>query len=187
MAYLTKGQIESMGFKSIGKNVKISDRASIYNAELIEIGDRTRIDDFCLMSGSIKVGMNVHITPFCLVAGGYNGVIIEDFVTLAYGVKIFSQSDDYSGKTMSNSTVPKKYKNETKECTVIKRHAIIGAGSTVMPGVILAEGSSIGAMSLVRKSTEPWSIYVGSPARRIKSRSKELLELEKEYLREANL
>jgi acetyltransferase-like isoleucine patch superfamily enzyme len=39
-----------------------------------------------------------------------------------------------------------------------------------MPGVILEEGTSVGAMSLVLKSTEPWSIYVGSPAKRLKER-----------------
>jgi acetyltransferase-like isoleucine patch superfamily enzyme len=31
---------------------------------------------------------------------------------------------------------------------------------------------------------QEWSIYVGSPARRIKSRSQELLKLEAEYLKE---
>jgi galactoside O-acetyltransferase len=37
----------------------------------------------------------------------------------------------------------------------------------------LAEGSVIGANSLVTKSTEPWTIYVGSPAKPVKARPKE--------------
>ncbi|WP_069469907.1 acyltransferase [Candidatus Marithrix sp. Canyon 246] len=45
---------------------------------------------------------------------------------------------------------------------------IVGAGSVIMPGVIVDEGTSIGAMSLVRKKTEPWSIYIGNPAKKIK-------------------
>ena len=53
-----------------------------------------------------------------------------------------------------------------------------------MPGSILEEGTSIGAMSLVQSNTEPWSIYVGSPAKKLKSRSKDLLKLEKQYLNE---
>ena len=53
-----------------------------------------------------------------------------------------------------------------------------------MPGVKLAEGTSIGAMSLVRKSTEPWTTYLGNPAKRLKNRSRDLLELEKQYLNE---
>lgn len=182
MAYYTQEQLESLGFKHVGKNVKVSDKASIYNCEQIKIGDNSRIDDFCIISGKIKIGRNVHITPMCLVAGGEKGIIFEDFTTIAYGVQIFTQSDDYSGKTMTNSTVPKQYKNEYKKEVIVKKYSIVGAGSIIMPGVILEEGTSVGALSLVRTKTEEWSIYVGSPAKKIKNRKKDLLELEKEYL-----
>jgi acetyltransferase-like isoleucine patch superfamily enzyme len=183
MAYMTDKEMHGMGFKSLGLNVKISTKASIYDCNQIEIGDSSRIDDFCVISGKINIGCHVHLTPMCLVAGGEKGVLIGDFVTMAYGVKVFSQSDDYSGQTMTNSTVPGKYKNEYKDRVVIKKHSIIGAGSIVMPGVILEEGVSIGAMALVTKSTDSWSIYVGVPARKIKKRSKELLNLEADFLK----
>lgn len=183
MAYKTDEEMHSMGFKLLGRNVKISTKASIYNCDQIEIGDNSRIDDFCVISGNIHIGRHVHLTPMCLVAGGEKGVFIGDFVTMAYGVKVFSQSDDYSGQTMTNSTVPGKYKNEYKDRVVIKKHSIIGAGSIVMPGIILEEGVSIGAMTLVTKNTNPWSIYVGVPARKIKNRSKELLNLETDFLK----
>ena len=183
MAYYKQEQLDELGFKYIGKNVKISDKASIYNFDQIEIGDNSRIDDFCVISGKIKIGRNVHITPMCLVAGGEKGIVFEDFTTIAYGVKVFTQSDDYSGKTMTNSTIPKEYKNELKKEVVLKKYSIVGAGSIIMPGVILEEGSSIGAMSLVLKSTKPWGIYVGHPAKRLKDRNKGLLELEKQYLK----
>ena len=185
MTYLSEENLKKIGFKFIGCNVKISEKASIYNPEKITIGDNTRIDDFCVISGNIKIGRNIHITPHCLVAGGEKGIIIEDFSTLAYFVKIFSQSDDYSGKTMTNSTIPKEFKNEYISTVHIGRHVIIGAGSTIFPGVVVAEGCSIGAMTLVNKNTEPWGIYVGNPAKRIKDRSKDLLVLEQKFL-EAN-
>ena len=182
MSYYTQEQLKELGFKYIGKNVKISDKASIYNYDQIEIGDNSRIDDFCVISGKIKIGRNVHIAPFCLVAGGERGIILEDFTTIAYGVQVFTQSDDYSGRTMTNSTIPKEYKNEFMEEIILKKYSIVGAGSIIMPGVKLAEGTSIGAMSLVLKSTNPWGIYVGNPAKRLKDRKKNLLELEKQYL-----
>lgn len=182
MAYYNQEQLNKLGFKHIGKNVKISDKASIYNCNEIEIDDNSRIDDFCVVSGKIKIGRNVHITPTCLVAGGEKGIIFEDFTTIAYGVQVFTQSDDYSGKTMTNSTVPKEYKNEFMKEIILKKYSIVGAGTIIMPGVILAEGTSVGAMSLILKSTEPWGIYVGNPAKRIKDRKKDLLELEKQYL-----
>ena len=182
MAYYTEEELQTLGLKYLGKNVKISDKASIYNHEQIEIGDNSRIDDFCVISGKIKIGKNVHITPTCLVAGGIEGIIFEDFTTIAYGVQVFTQSDDYSGKTMCNSTIPKKYKEEIFNEVILKKHSIVGAASVIMPGVILGEGTSIGAMSLVLKSTKPWGIYVGNPVKRLKDRKKDLLELEKKYL-----
>jgi len=182
MAYYTEEQLKQLGFKYIGKNVKISDKASIYNYEQIEIGENSRIDDFCVVSGKVTIGRNVHITPMCLVAGGESGIIFEDFSTIAYGVQVFTQSDDYSGESMTNSTVPKKYKNEYMKEVILKKYSIIGAGSIIMPGVVLGEGSSIGAMSLVLRSTEPWGIYVGNPVKRLKNRKKDLLDLEKQYL-----
>lgn len=182
MSYYTPKELEMMGFKRLGKNIKVSDKASIYDFEKIEIGDNSRIDDFCILSGKISVGNNVHIAPYCLVAGGEKGIVLENFSGLAYKVQVFTQSDDYSGKTMTNPTVPEKYKNEIKKEIVIKKHVIVGAGSMILPGVVLAEGTAIGAMSLVRKSTDPWSIYLGNPAVKLKKRSQNLLSLEKQYL-----
>lgn len=184
MSYLTIQQIRNFGFKKFGQNVKISQKASIYNPEEIELGDHVRIDDFCVLSGRIKIGKYVHITPMCLLAGGTPGLVVDDFSTFAYGVKAFTQSDDYSGASMCNSLVPKRYKNEIFLPTKIGRQVIIGAGAIVMPGANIAEGCAIGAMSLINKPTQPWGIYVGSPARRIKERSKELLDLEEIFLKE---
>jgi acetyltransferase-like isoleucine patch superfamily enzyme len=181
MAYLSSEQLAQMGFKALGKEVKISDRASIYNADEIEIGDYSRIDDFCVISGKVKIGKFNHITPMCLVAGGIPGIIFEDFCTLAYGVKIFSQSDDYSGQTLTNSLIPKKYKNETFSAVHVHKHVIVGAGAVVFPGVVLAEGCAVGAMALVTKSTDAWGIYAGVPAKRVKDRKKDLLKLEEEF------
>lgn len=186
MAYLTQQQLHSLGFNVLGKNVRISDKAAIYNPEQISIGDDSRIDDFCILSGRVTIGRFCHITPMCLVAGGVPGIILEDFCTLAYGVKVFAQSDDYSGETMVNSLIPKKFKNELFASVLLSRQTIVGAGATIMPGVMLAEGCSVGAMSLVTKSTEPWGIYAGIPAKRLKDRKRNLLNLEQQFLKEIN-
>lgn len=183
MGYYSDAELNNLGFKFVGKNVKISNKASIYNFAQIEINDNSRIDDFCIVSGKIKIGKNVHITPMCLVAGGEKGIIFEDFTTIAYGVKVFTQSDDYSGKTMTNSTIPKEYKNEFMKEVILKKYSIVGTQSVIMPGVILEEGTSIGAMSLVLKSTEPWGIYIGNPAKKMKNREKDLLEIVQKYLK----
>lgn len=186
MAYLSQEQLAGMGFKKLGRNVKVSDKASIYNCDQIEIGDHSRIDDFCVISGKVSIGRNVHIAPLSLVAGGELGIVMEDFSGLAYHVQIFSQSDDYSGGSMTNPTVPAQYKKEFKAKTHLGRHVIVGAGSIIFPGVHIADGCSVGAMSLVRKSTEPWGIYVGNPAKRIAERKQDLLVMEAQYLQESS-
>lgn len=184
MAYYSEDELKKMGFKSLGKNVKISNKASIYDCDKIEVGDNSRIDDFCVLSGSIEIGKNIHIAPFCLVAGGELGILMEDFSGLAYGVQVFTQSDDYSGRTLTNPTIPDKFKKEIKKAVRLGRHVIVGAGSIIFPGVHIKEGCSVGALTLVNKSTEAWGIYLGNPAKRIKDRKKDLLVLEKEFLKE---
>lgn len=180
--YYSIYELDSLGLKKVGKNVLISKKASLYGIENIEIDDNSKIDDFVIISGNVKIGKNVHIASSCRVAGGSSGIVFEDFSGLAYGVQVFTQTDDYSGKAMTNPTVPKEFKNVFEKSILIGKHVIVGTLSVIMPGVQLQEGTAIGAMSLVRKSTKPWSVYLGNPAKRIKSRSKDLLELEKKYL-----
>jgi acetyltransferase-like isoleucine patch superfamily enzyme len=86
--------------------------------------------------------------------------------------------------TLTNSLIPIKFKNETFEAVFLRKHVIIGAGAVVFPGVDIAEGCAVGAMSVVKRSTEPWGVYVGNPARRVKERKRNMLELEKEFLKE---
>lgn len=182
MAFYRPEELETLGFLSLGKDVRISKQASIYNPELIEIGDFSRIDDFCVVSGKVKIGRYVHFAVFNNVAGGEPGIEFEDFSGLAYGCHVFAQSDDYSGRSLTNPTVPDEFKNETKAPVLIGRHSIVGTGSVITPGVVMAEGTAVGALSLVTKSTDPWAIYFGAPARRIKARNKDLLDKERELL-----
>lgn len=183
MAYLDQQELEAMGFLTLGKNVLISDKASIYEPGKMSLGDNTRIDDFCVVSGNIKTGRNVHIAALCLVAGGEKGIKFGDYSGLAYGVKIFSQSDDYSGETLTNPTVPDDYKNELKAHVSLGRHVIVGTNSVIAPGVSLGEGVAVGAGAVVLKSFPEWVILAGAPARVIKARSRNLLKME-DHLRE---
>jgi len=182
MAYLTDAQLKALGCISMGKNVKISDKASLYNPEQMSFADHARIDDFTVVSGRVSLGRNVHIACLCNIAGGTEGIIIDDFAGIAYGSHILTQSDDFTGRFMTNPTIPAKYTGVTRKAVRIGRHSLVGTNSIIFPGVHLADGTSIGAMSLVTHSTDPWSVYIGSPARRVKARKQDLLELEKQYL-----
>lgn len=182
MAFYSDEEMANLGFKRLGKNVRLSKLASIYNHDQIEIGDHSRIDDFCVLSGKVRIGRNVHIAVFCNLAGGELGITMEDFSGLAYGCNVFTQSDDYSGRTLTNPTVPDQYKKEIKAAITIGRHSIIGTQSIIFPGVHLAEGTSVGAMTMMTRSSEAWSVYFGCPGRKLKDRKRDLLELEAAYL-----
>ncbi len=171
----------------VGKNVVISSKVSIYNSDNIEIGDNVRIDDFCILSGGsgLKIGSHIHIACYSSIFAG-SGVILEDFVGLSSRVTIYSESDDYSGETLTNPTIPMKYKKINKGLVILKKHSIIGVNSTILPGVIIEEGVSVGAYSLVKNNCLPWSIYVGIPAKKIKDRNRELLKFENKFLEEFN-
>ena len=184
--FLNEDEIDRIGFKFIGSNVKISADSRFYNPEKISIGDNSRIDDFCVLSDNVTIGKNVHITVHCSIAAPVAEVIISDFVGIAAGTRIFSSSDDYSGDALTNATVPKKFTKVTHAEVKIGKHVIVGAGCVVFPGVEIQEGCSIGSMSLVNKSTYSWGIYVGIPAIRIKERKKNLLDLEQELMIELN-
>lgn len=137
MAFLCRSALEAIGFARLGRDVRVSDRAAIYNPELLEIGDHSRIDDFCVVSGRVSLGRNVHLAVFCNLAGGSEGIVMEDFAGCAYGCHLFTQSDDYSGLSLTNPTVPAQYKRETKKPIRIGRHSIIGTGALIFPGVTL--------------------------------------------------
>ena len=168
-----------------GKNVKISDRAVIYNPDNLTIGDNVRIDDFCVLScgAGLKIGNNVHIAPYTAFFAGA-GIVIDDFVGISAHCAFYSTSDDYTGQSLTNPTVPDKYKNVTKAPIHIGRHVLIGHAVTVMPGVTIGEGVSIGAHSFITKDCVAWAIYAGCPAKIRAPRSQMILQLEKQYLEE---
>lgn len=171
-------QLKHLGFKTTGENVLISQKASIYGAENIELGSNVRVDDFCILSGKIKIGNYVHIAAYTSLCGGNKGIVLEGFVNLSRNVTIFAISDDFSGASMTNPTIPDEYKNVIEAQVILKKHVLVGTGSIILPGVILEEGSAVGALSLVKNSTSSWSINAGVPAKKIKDRKKDLLRLE---------
>ena len=59
--------------------------------------------------------------------------------------------------------IPIVYTNVTGGLIYLKRFSQLGAATTVLPDAVLNEGAALGAMSLVTKSLNEWSIYAGDP------------------------
>jgi galactoside O-acetyltransferase len=99
---------------------------------------------------------------------------------MSTATKIYTHSDSYCGNYMTGALIPSELKKVYGFPLVLEKHVIIGAGSIILPGVKLGEGVAIGSNSLVIKDCDAWGIYAGSPAKRIKERSKKVLELEQQ-------
>jgi len=184
MSILSTEQLLSLGFKSIGDNVRISDKARIYGAENIRIGNNVRIDDFVVLSageGGIEIGNYIHIAVFSSLIGA-GKITLSDFCNISSRVSIYSSSDDFSGEFMTNPMVPVKYTNVTKAPVFIGKHVIIGCSSVILPNVSLGNGVAIGAQSLVNTSCQDCAIYAGAPIRKIKPRKAYFLKLENEII-----
>jgi acetyltransferase-like isoleucine patch superfamily enzyme len=180
MAFLSRPQLERMGFAALGEDVRISEKASIYGAARIRIGDHGRIDDFCILSageGGIGLGSHVHIGCFCSLIGAAE-IVIQDFSALSGRVAVYSSSDDYSGNHLANPTVPVEFTNVDSRSVRLEKHVLVGAGAVILPGVVMHEGSVAGALSLVTHDCDAFWVYSGVPARRRIQRDRGLLEKE---------
>jgi galactoside O-acetyltransferase len=177
--FYSREELEKIGFKSIGDNVLISDKSSIYSPQNIEIGNNVRIDDFCILSASshIKIGSYVHIACYTSLIGE-GEIVLEDYTSISGKVSIYSSNDDYTGLRMTNPMIPKEYTGVRHGPVIIKKHSIIGCGCIVLPNTILKEGVSVGALSLLNGEYEEFSVYSGVPAKKIKKRQKKMLKYE---------
>ena len=185
MAFYEENELKKIGFKKIGKNVQISRLASIYTPENIEIGNNVRIDDFCFLIVNIKLGNYIHIGSYTALYGKY-GIEMEDFSGLSSRCLLFTASDDYSGNSLTNPMIPAEYKKINSGKIKVGKHSIVGAGTIILPNIVIEEGVSVGANSLVTKSLKAWGIYFGNPVKLLRERSKNLLKLEQEFLKSLN-
>ena len=184
-SFYSKEELIQIGFKSIGENLFISRKASFYGVSRIKIGSNVRIDDFCVLSagvGGINIGNYIHIAVYSSLMGDGN-ITMEDFSGISSKVSVYSSNDDYTGFSMTNPMVSSEFTGVVHADVRICRHALVGSGSIILPGVTLNEGAVVGALSLINKDCESFYIYSGNPARKIIQRNRQLLELEKEFLK----
>ena len=162
---------------TIGLDVVIHENVEITRPNLCKIGNHVAIDSGFYCTTALEIGDYVHISPHVAVIGGKStGLYVEDFCFISVGSKIVCGSEYFEGQGLVGPVIPEQYRDKSLlEPVIFKRFSGICAGCIVLPGVTLAEGSILGANSLLKESTEPWTVYVGSPARPVKSRPKETM------------
>lgn len=109
---------------------------------------------------NISIGQDTFFNYNCLLSA-FSKISIGNRVSVSYNVKIITETHDAFDKNFKAITKP----------IVIKDNVWLGAGSIILPGVTIGEGSVIAAGSVVSNDVEPWSIVGGVPAKFIKKRS----------------
>ena len=176
---------KSLPLQACGQDVQIYPRAHIVSPETISIGDSVIIDDFVFMVGGVetRIGSFVHLASSSSFLGG-GKLWIEDFAGVSSGSRVYTGTDDFLGESLTGPTIPDAFRRPVRSAVRIGKYAVVGANCVVLPGVTIGEGCTVGALSLVNRDCEPWTVYAGSPARPIKARRKDrVLDLEMELRR----
>ncbi len=179
--YYTSEELRTFGFKAVGENVRISRDCTVIGPERIVFGDNVRIDSGTALvatggtltfEGLNHIGGQCH---FCVVAD----LAFAELSGTSQGVRIYTASDDYSGRSMMGPMVPADLRRPKIAPIRLSRHVAIGSGSVILPGANVREGSVVGSLSLVHRTLAPWGIYHGNPAKRLRERNRDIEELER--------
>ena len=169
--------MNNTNLKSCGEDVYISSNVEIKRPHLVEIGNHVAIDTGFYCTTAFNIKDYIHIGPYVTIIGGPTGEFyMGNFTTIAAGSRIICGSDGHLGDGLIGPTIPNEYRDTVTVAPVIfEDFASVGTNVIVNPGVTLAQGKVIGANSFVTKDTQPWTIYIGSPARPVKVRKKEIM------------
>jgi galactoside O-acetyltransferase len=167
------GELVAAGM-SVGDDVNIANDVIIHNPRNIVIGSNVRIDTQCMLIAGhdtkITIGNDVHISAGCYFYGSSGNITLEDCTCTSGRCILYTANDDYTEGYIANSMADEKYKKVTTGDILLRKHALVGCYTVILPGVVLDYATSVGAHSLVNKSTNPFDIIAGAPAKFIKKR-----------------
>lgn len=173
---------------SLGEHAIIGATVRIRKPDRCRIGRYSIIDDFTYVSCALTIGDFTHIGANSSIIGGNGHVRIGSFVNTAPGCRFVSASHDFSGGGLTGPAIPPRYAAPAVTDRVeLADHVLFGAGTVVLPGVSVPEGVATGAMTLLTPGVklEPWTLYVGQPARPLRKReSATIIEAAKRLLQE---
>ena len=161
-----------MNVNYMGFDTLIDPRAVIKRPHLMSIGSHCAIDACAYFTTKVEIGSYVHIGPYVTVIGGAESeLIVENFATIATGVRIICKGEEHLGWGLIGPTIPKNYSDRlVGGKVVIKQFANVSTNAVIFPGVTIGEGAVIGVNTVMHIDAEPWTIYFGNPVRKIKVR-----------------
>lgn len=166
----------AFAYPGVSRRAKIFPFCKIVSKQhALQVGDYAQLDDFVFIyTGEMcNIGRYVHVASFSSITGG-GKIELDDFSGMSAGCRIITGSDDFTGGSLTNPTVPAEFTNVTRGTIKIGRHAVLGANVIVLPDVEVGDGAAVGAGAVIRDSLEPWGVYVdlGGRIRKIGERDK---------------
>lgn len=141
--------------------------SKILNFENLKIGEKSEIKDYVIIQiydGLLTIGDYCQLNPFTVIYGG--DISIGNNVMIAPHCMIASGNHDFK-----QLIVPMRFAGSlTKGPIVIEDDVWIGSNCTITDGVRIGKGSVIGANSCVITDVPPYSIFGGTPAKKIGER-----------------
>ncbi len=125
----------------IGKNARISPSVVIWGPWNLTVGDESAIAH--------------HVDCYCV-----DKLVIGNRATVSQYTFLCTASHDISDPNMKLISSP----------IVLGDQCWVCSGVFVGPGITVHEGAVLGAMSVVTRDAEAWTVYAGNPSREIKRR-----------------
>lgn len=174
--------IEFMGdnfrenLKFCGSGVRLYPLAKMIRAENAELDNNCQIFDNVFIDAGkrLRIGKYSTLTWGVLIEGGAE-TYIGDRVFLGPSTKLLTSTYKINGFYTVEHLPDGCQETEYGDIT-IHDDAYLGANCTVMPGITIGEGAVVGSNSLVTKDLEPWTVYFGTPCRKISMREKPDME-----------
>ncbi|MEF9987168.1 MAG: acyltransferase [Bacteroidales bacterium] len=141
---------------------------ALSDIQTMNIGDNTRVWQFCVILRGAIIGDNCNICANVLIE---NDVVIGNNVTIKSGVQLWDgvvvEDNVFIGPnvTFTNDIVPRsKVYPKGFAKTILKRGCSIGANATILPGIEIGEQAFVGAGSVVTKNIPAHTVWFGNPA-----------------------
>ncbi|MFM2061305.1 MAG: hypothetical protein RLZZ507_975 [Cyanobacteriota bacterium] len=158
-------------FKHLNVGIPLTAKLITGPSSSITFEDRIDLGRYVLIHANnnchVKIGHEVYIGDFSSIIAAECEVTIGKSTIIAQYVKLIGINHAYIAK---DKTIQEQYMDMTKKGITIGEDCWIGAGACILPGVKIGDGAVIGAMAVVTKDVEPYTVVAGNPAKVIKTR-----------------
>lgn len=194
MGMVLRGVFYQGLFRKLGRRVVIGRNVTIRHPKKISIGDRTVIDDNCVLdakgsssagivigksvllsrntilsckNGSIRIGDNSNVGTNCLIHSETEVHVGAKVLVAAYCYLVAGGNHDHS-----RTDIPViEQRSITKGGIRLGNNVWLGARVTVIDGVKIGRDAIVGAGAVVTRDIAEFTINTGVPARQIRKRT----------------